>query len=222
LGAIVVSGQGGAKALKMLNMLAQSGIKNRLLWTLVDDVRMAARFLVHPADEEADVQCVVDFLEDHQILADGFERERWHVDGEVMEVEVGHLEYGDLVHLLHKSLGVRGCLRRLRSLARANMSFSTWVELEAAVTPVPLPTLAMRQHLAARLGELHLVCSVMELDALLLMGGVDDIIGHIDVLAAEGGLDKALAPHANALSPIADAVEAHLLAELNTLRAKSY
>jgi hypothetical protein len=202
-------------------MLAQSGTKNRLLWSLVDDVRVAARFLVHPADEEADVQCVVDFLEDHEILADGFVREQLDEDGAVMEVEAGHMEYGDIIHLLHKSLGVRGCLRRLRSLARANLSFSTWVELEAAVKPVPLPTLAMRQHLATRLVELRLVCSDMELDALLLMGGVDDIIGHIDVLAAQGGLDKALAPHANALMPIADAVESHLLDELNTLRGKS-
>jgi hypothetical protein len=159
LNEILQAGMGVESTKKVLSMMIKSHLVNLPLWDLAHEVHLASRFLPHPATEAADVDRVVEFLQDSPLLTADFE-----------------LEYGDLVHLLHKTLGIEGCLNRLRLLERSGTQFHNFTEFEAGVEPLQLPTKATRELLSEHLKEMQLVCPEMELDELLLVGGsVDEV-----------------------------------------------
>jgi hypothetical protein len=165
---IIVAGKGVDSTKDVLDMMVHSLLKNLPLWDLSHEVHLAAAFLPHPATEEDDVIRVVEFLQDSYIMAEGFE-----------------LEYGDLVHLLLKTLGIKGCLNRLRLFERSGLKCTSFEELEAGMEPVRLPTKATRDKLAGHLKDMHLECPEDELDELLLVGGsITEIVEHLKTLQA--------------------------------------
>jgi hypothetical protein len=143
-------------------MMIKSHLLDLALWDLAHEVHLASRFLPHPATESADVDRVVQFLQDSPLMDTNFD-----------------LAYGELVLLLHKTLGIEGCLNRLRLLERKGMRFHSFSEMNAAVEPLQLPTKATRELLSGHLTAMQLECPEMELDELLLTGGsVDEVLNH--------------------------------------------
>jgi hypothetical protein len=159
LNELLQAGMGVENTKKVLAMMIKSHLLDLQLWDLAHEVYLASRFLPHPATESADVDRVVEFLQDSPLMSADFE-----------------IEYSDLVLLLHKTLGIEGCLNRLRLLERSGTQFHNFTEMEAGVEPLQLPTKATRELLSRHLKEMQLECPEMELDELLLVGGsVDEV-----------------------------------------------
>jgi hypothetical protein len=172
LNGIIEAGTGVDCTEKVLTMMLNSDLLDLSLRELANDVRLASRFLLNPDTESLDVERLVEFLQASSILAANFE-----------------LEYGDLTHLIEKTLSVEGCMMRLRLLERKGAKFGSYAELEAGVVPVHLPTKATRQLLSERLMTLHLECADEKLDELLLLGGsFSEVAIFLDQLPASGTL----------------------------------
>jgi hypothetical protein len=186
LGEIIVAGKGVISTKAVLDMMIHAHLKNLPLWGLAHEVHLASVFLPDPLTEEDDVDRVVEFLQDSDIMSNDFD-----------------LEYGDLVHLLTKTLGIKGCLNRLRLVERSGRGCSSFAELEAGMEGVQLPTKATRQLLAKELEAIHLECPEEELDELLLVGGsVDEVVDHLKTLQALDKLPKSGNQLAEALEGI--------------------
>jgi hypothetical protein len=174
LNEILQAGAGVVSTKRVLAMMINSGLINLPLWDLVHEVHLASRFLPHPATEAADVDRVVEFLQDSPLMSADFE-----------------LEYGDLVLLLHKTLGIEGCLNRLHLLERKGKQFYSYAEMEAGVEPLQLPTKSTRERLSKHLEAMQLKRPEMELDELLLVGGsVDEVVVHLKEMADRDQLPK--------------------------------
>jgi hypothetical protein len=171
---IIVAGKGVGSTRRVLEMMIMSHLKELPLWELAHEVYLASRFLPNPATEGADTERMVEFLQDSNVMADDFD-----------------LEYGHLIELLHKTLGIEGCLSRLRLLEIREAQCHSFDELEALVEVVQLPTKVTRQLLSAQLKLMELNCPEEELDELLIVAGsVSEVVVHLEELMALNKVPK--------------------------------
>jgi hypothetical protein len=172
---IIIAGCGVATTLELL-VLMQDSIQNLTLSGLAAELLHAARFL-RPGLHDKDVDTVAAYLPTAGLpLRPG----AFEVSGD------------DIYELLKKTLGLRGCLFRLRGFntsvsQSAPQIFENWAAFSEEVQSVQLPTSGTRSALKETLGALELSDDVLD-ELVVVSGSLDEAIEGLAHLRVAGAL----------------------------------